>query len=192
MLKDRAQKASALRLCVSKRWLPYLEVEVQPEQSLEKSRSLLTDIDVLAIASSPIGQSTRLVFDCKSGGRESAIGRAFWLRGVMTRANVAHGFIVMNDKVTITRDHRTSAADLSVIPMVSSLTFIGKNLLDDEVSTLYFQDVESYRAGIRITDENPDPDSGWFETWPEASHSICEFENALELLMLCSLRRKGM
>ena len=78
------------------------------------------------------------------------------------------------------------------IPIVSSLTFIGKNLLDDEVSTLYFQDVESYRAGIRITDENPDLDSGWFETWPEGRQSICEFENALELLMLCSLRRKGM
>jgi len=78
------------------------------------------------------------------------------------------------------------------IPIVSSLTYIGKNLLEDEVSTLYFQDVESHRAGVRITDENPDPDSGRFETWPEASHSICEFEQALELLMLCSLRRKGM
>lgn len=114
MLKDRAQKATALRLCISKRWLPQLEVEVEPAKRLDKSKLLLTDLDVLAVGPNPIGGHVRLVFDCKSGLRESAIGRAFWLHGVMTRVAAAHGFIVLNDKVAIAQDHRISASDLAV------------------------------------------------------------------------------
>ena len=77
------------------------------------------------------------------------------------------------------------------IPIVSSLVYVGKNFGDDEVSTLYFQDVESYLAGVRLTDDNADPDSAWFESWPEDSfHAVFDFEHALEQLMKCSLRRK--
>lgn len=114
MLKDRAQKATALALSVSKRWLPQLEVEIEASQPLAKSKFLLTDIDVLAIAPSPVGAHVRMIFDCKSGAKESAIGRAFWLRGVMTKANASHGFVVLNQKVAIEHDHRISASDLNV------------------------------------------------------------------------------
>lgn len=114
MLKDRAQKASALRLCVSKRWFPQMEVEVEPAKSFEKSKTLLTDLDVLAVAPAPVGPHIRVLFDCKSGERESAIHRAFWLHGVLTRVSGAQGFVILNDKVRIQRDHRVSAADLTV------------------------------------------------------------------------------
>lgn len=114
MLKDRAQKSTALRLCISKRWLPQLEVDIEASKRIEKSKFLLTDIDVLSISPSPIGSNVRLVFDCKSGAKESAIGRAFWLHGVMTRASSTHGFVVLNEKVKISHDHRISASDLSV------------------------------------------------------------------------------
>jgi hypothetical protein len=114
MLKDRAQKATALKLSVAKLWLPYLEVEVESTQKFERSKFLLTDIDVLSVAPGPISGNVRLVFDCKSSAKESAIGRAFWLHGVMTRASAAHGFVVLNPKVSIKRDHRVSASDLGV------------------------------------------------------------------------------
>ncbi|WP_321968364.1 hypothetical protein [Burkholderia cepacia] len=114
MLKDRAQKATALALSVSKRWLPQLEVEIEASTRIERSKFLLTDIDVLAVAPAPIGGHVRMVFDCKSGAKESAIGRAFWLHGVMTRAAAAQGFVVLNEKVAIKHDHRISASELSV------------------------------------------------------------------------------
>lgn len=114
MLKDRAQKATALALSISKRWFPQLEVEIEASQRLEKSKFLLTDIDVLAIAPSPVGGHVRMIFDCKSGAKESAIGRSFWLRGVMTKASASHGFLVLSEKVAIEHDHRISASDLSV------------------------------------------------------------------------------
>ncbi|MDA0573920.1 hypothetical protein [Burkholderia gladioli] len=114
MLKDRAQKASALRLAVSKRWLPQLEVDIEPSLRMEKSKYLLTDLDVLAIAPATFGAHTRMIFDCKSGAKESAIGRAFWLHGVMARSSAAHGFVVLNEKVTVNREHRISASDLNI------------------------------------------------------------------------------
>lgn len=114
MVKDRAQKALALRLSVSKGWLPQLEVEVEPSRRLERSKSLLTDIDVLAIAQSVISGHERFIFDCKSGARESGIGRSFWLHGVMARVGAKHGFVVLPEKAKIVHDHRLSAADLSV------------------------------------------------------------------------------
>jgi len=114
MLKDRAQKAQALKLCVSKSWLPQLEVNIEPAQRLEKTKFLLTDLDVLAIARNPIGELTKIVFDCKSGLRESPIGRTFWLKGVMEKVRANHGFILLNDRINISRDHRASATELSV------------------------------------------------------------------------------
>lgn len=114
MLRDRALKASALRLCVSKRWLPQLEIDVEARTRTERSKYLLTDIDVLAFAPDAITGLNRAIFDCKSGGKESPIGRAFWLRGLMDRMNVSHGFLLLSSNVNVSRDHRFGAADLNV------------------------------------------------------------------------------
>lgn len=114
MLKDRAQKSLALKLCISKRWLPQLEIEIEAETRVSKSKHMLTDIDVLAVVPGAIAGNSRLIFDCKSGARESAIGRAFWLYGVMKKSSTEHGFIVLSEKVKITHDHRISASEFGV------------------------------------------------------------------------------
>ncbi len=114
MLKDRAQKALALKFCISKRWLPQLEVNIESSKRLEKQNLLLTDLDVLAVALSPVGEQVKFIFDCKSGNRESPIGRVFWLKGVMEKTHSSHGFILMNSKMNIGKDHRLTAADLNI------------------------------------------------------------------------------
>jgi hypothetical protein len=114
MLKDRAQKAMALKLAISMRWLPQLEIEVESETRLARSKYMLTDIDVLAVAPGTIAGNARLIFDCKSGTKESAIGRAFWLYGLMRKSSTEHGFIILNEKVGIAHDHRISASDFNV------------------------------------------------------------------------------
>jgi hypothetical protein len=132
MIKDRAQKAHALRLCVSKGWLPQLEVEVEPTTRIDRSRNLLTDIDVLAVSNSALAQHERFLFDCKSGAKESGIGRAFWLRGVMTRVGAKYGFVVLPEKARILHDHRISAADMSIsILHDSELTSFGASIGGD-------------------------------------------------------------
>lgn len=114
MLKDRAQKAQALRLCISKSWLPQLEVNIEPSQRVERTKYLLTDLDVLAITKDPIGAMSKIVFDCKSSPKESPIGRTFWLKGVMDKVGASHGFVFLNDRINISQDHRISASELAI------------------------------------------------------------------------------
>lgn len=114
MLKDRGQKALALKFCVSKRWLPQLEIEIEPNTRISTSKNMLTDIDVMGVTQASLSGSDRVIFDCKSGLRESPIGRTFWLSGVMSKTRSSHGFIIMNDKLNIMHDHRISAYDMKI------------------------------------------------------------------------------
>jgi len=71
LVKDRAQKASALRYIVAKRWFPQLEIDVLPKISTTKNK-LITDIDVLGSVPDEFLGYRAFLFDCKSG-RESPI-----------------------------------------------------------------------------------------------------------------------
>ena len=72
----------------------------------------LTDVDVLGIRFLEDLEQRRVAVDCKSGRNVSAIGRAFWLRGVMHHFGGHHGYVVL------TRDfpgyQREAAASLGV------------------------------------------------------------------------------
>lgn len=159
MLKDRAQKATALKFCVSKRWLPQLEVEIEPSNRLERSKFLLTDLDVLCITTSPVGMHSKVVFDCKSGTRESAIGRAFWLRGVMTKVGADHGFVVLNSKLKLSRDHRISASELGVSLLHDSefadlaQGLQGSIKLQSDYSLV--SDIEAWEAFLELRSKSP-------------------------------------
>lgn len=157
MLKDRAQKALALKLSISKRWLPQLEIEIEAETRLSKSKHMLTDIDVLAVVPGPISGNTRLIFDCKSGARESAIGRAFWLYGVMRKSSTEHGFIILNEKVKITHDHRISASDFGV-------SLVHENELEDlaqcmggttRIDGAFLADIDTWDKFLAISGKYP-------------------------------------
>lgn len=75
-------------------------------------------------------------------------------------------------------------------PLVLSMVFIGMNLDDDETDTVYFQDALSYDFGVRLSE---DPEPGTFMLFhcpPDALGAIFEFDQALDELMKCSIRRK--
>lgn len=78
------------------------------------------------------------------------------------------------------------------VPLVRSIVFIGRNLGDDDdTDTIYFQDVDSYLGGIRFSD-NPTPGSClFFHCSADDLGAIFEFEQALDELMKCSVRRKA-
>ena len=75
-----------------------------------------------------------------------------------------------------------------LIPSMEAVVFVGRNLEKGDIEQVYFQDIDSYREGIRYdsTEGHANFDS-FMES--EMSH-IFEYENALELLMACSLRRR--
>lgn len=76
-----------------------------------------------------------------------------------------------------------------LIPLMETLVFVGKNLDGNEPDLLYFQDVESYRQGIRHG--SSDEGKAKFHLRREKKvRYIFEFEQALNELMKCSLRRR--
>jgi|SRR5580765_5146267 hypothetical protein len=83
--------------------------------------------------------------------------------------------------------------DKMLLPIMRPVVFIGKNLEPGDASRVYFQDAESYRSGSRR--DSPDPDTyAFFESFPETEtgdvSTIYEYEDALDELMRCALRRR--
>jgi len=77
-----------------------------------------------------------------------------------------------------------------LIPVVGTWVYVGRGLdPDDADNHYYFQDVESYRQGIRYRSARPD--NARFQLGSESGMKhIFEYDRALEELMKCSLRRR--
>ena len=77
-----------------------------------------------------------------------------------------------------------------LIPIVETWVFAGRKLdPEDEDDRLYFQDVESWRDGVRYGSPNAETANFQAPTENNINH-IFEYERALEVLMSCSLRRR--
>ena len=89
----------------------------------------------------------------------------------------------------------TFVDDEMLIPTIDTVVFIGRNLDQHDFGKVYFQDVSSYRQGVRYDSEydaQADVSPVRFFSGPEAeTNHIFEFENALEVLMKCSLSRNA-
>jgi hypothetical protein len=77
------------------------------------------------------------------------------------------------------------------IPIMQPLVFVGKNFHENDTRSLNFQDIDSYQQGICYDSATDDDHATFFECSEGALNNIFEYEHALEVLMLCSLRRRG-
>ena len=77
-----------------------------------------------------------------------------------------------------------------LIPTLEPLIFLGRNLRANDEGRLYFQNFESHRQGLRYDSATADQYS-FFQTGTAKNiKHIFEYENALDLLMGCALRRR--
>ncbi|NJL27369.1 MAG: hypothetical protein HC897_05480 [Thermoanaerobaculia bacterium] len=76
------------------------------------------------------------------------------------------------------------------IPILEPLFFVGRNLEPGDVGQVYFQDVYSYKDGIRYDSEPGEYEADFYAGSEDELQHMFEFENALELLLKCSLRRQ--
>jgi len=74
-----------------------------------------------------------------------------------------------------------------LIPTMEALVYIGRDLDPDDPGQMYFQDIESHRRGVRYQ-TSEDHDCARFYSGTEVHH-IVDYEQALEELLRCSLRR---
>jgi len=81
----------------------------------------------------------------------------------------------------------TFADDDMHIPILQTLVFVGRT--SDGI--VRFQDVETYRAGVRFDNVRDEDHAVFFECSGDQLNCIFEFEQALDLLLGCSLRRRN-
>ena len=80
--------------------------------------------------------------------------------------------------------------DDMLIPIVETLVFAGKDLEPEEVGVAYFQDVESYREGVRYGWDTNDGSATFYSGPENELNHIFTYEHALDELLRCSIRRR--
>lgn len=80
------------------------------------------------------------------------------------------------------------ADEALLLPIMETLVFTGRRAGEGGSAVLYFQDLGSYRAGIKRG--SPDADSAVFYAQDEQNlNHIFAWEHALDALIQCALRR---
>lgn len=75
-------------------------------------------------------------------------------------------------------------------PVIETLIFVGQNLGPEDEGRVYFQDLESYYEGIRYETSTQDDGAVFYAQQGKQLNHIFQYENALNELLRCSLRRQ--
>ena len=79
-----------------------------------------------------------------------------------------------------------------LIPTMETLVFVGRNLESGDKGRVFFQDVRSYRKGVKYDWEATDAIGTFYSGSENQIGHIFEFEQALDNLLRCLLRRRKM
>lgn len=112
MNKDLAQKQKAVRFCVATGMVPYMEVVVRYVADVTEAQSDISDVDVLGIRPSGLQSQKKVVFDCKTQQKVSAISRALWAAGLIKLIDASEGFVILNKAAP--EGHRLAANTIGV------------------------------------------------------------------------------
>src|ERR1700749_1986464 len=96
--KDRFQKELAVRFCLARGGVPFVEVVVRSSVDRSDSVEVLTDLDVLGIESIWDGGLRRTIFDCKTANKLSSINRTFWAAGVKEYTHCNEAYVILGRK----------------------------------------------------------------------------------------------
>jgi hypothetical protein len=78
-----------------------------------------------------------------------------------------------------------------LIPVMEPVVFIGRNLAPNDAGRVYFQDIDSYRRGVRYSTAMEEDEPVFHSGSEDSMSHVFEFERALDVLMKCSLRRSS-
>jgi hypothetical protein len=110
--KDRFQKELAVRYCIARGMVPFLEVVVRSVSDLSDTSEVLTDLDVVGVEAVGDGGLRRTIFDCKSSGKMSSVNRAFWAAGVKEYVGCNDAYVILKSRAV--NNHRLSALTVNV------------------------------------------------------------------------------
>jgi hypothetical protein len=112
MIKDIYQKLKAVRYCVALGIVPHMEVVVRFSSELSEAPSNITDIDVLGIKPCSDSPSNRILFDCKTLNKMSAVNRALWAKGLIELTHCNEAFVILSKSAP--EAHRLAGNSLGV------------------------------------------------------------------------------
>ena len=136
--KDRFQKELAIRYCLTKGMVPFLEVVAPSISDLSDSPEVLTDLDVVGVEVDSDGVQRYVFFDCKTSKRMSPINRAFWAAGVKTYIGYDQVYVILKTRPLI--NHRLSALTINVdLYDETSFRELGRRLDEAYPSDDYYQ-----------------------------------------------------
>ena len=110
--KDRFQKELAVRFCLARGTVPFVEVVVRSSSDLSDTVEVLTDLDVVGIEATGDGSLRKTIFDCKTSNKLSSINRAFWAAGVKEYTRCNEAYVILRGKAV--HNHRISALAMNV------------------------------------------------------------------------------
>ncbi|MEM8974923.1 MAG: hypothetical protein AAGD43_22920 [Pseudomonadota bacterium] len=110
--KDRFQKELAIRYCLARGQIPFVEVVVRGQADLSDTVEVLTDLDVLGVDAVGDGSLRRTLYDCKTSNKLSSINRAFWASGVLSYTGCNDAIVIQRNKAV--SNHRISALTVNV------------------------------------------------------------------------------
>lgn len=79
--------------------------------------------------------------------------------------------------------------DEMLIPVLEPLVFVGMDFEFDDSGLVYFQDVDSYRRGVRYSEATSDGEAKFLIGSKSELGHLFQYERALDILLACSLRR---
>lgn len=80
--------------------------------------------------------------------------------------------------------------DKLLVPTMRTVVFVGRNFEPDEQGRVYFQDIDSYREGIRWETMRDDACAEFLNGSEAELGHVFEYEHALDVLIACSLRTR--
>lgn len=80
--------------------------------------------------------------------------------------------------------------DDMLIPTMETLVFIGNDLEGGDHGMVYFQDIHSYREGVRHASATDESYANFYKGSANEISHIFEYESFLSELMKCALRRR--
>lgn len=83
------------------------------------------------------------------------------------------------------------ADDAMLLPTMEPMVFIGRNLDTNDAGAVYFQDINSYQQGVRHDSTAKNENAAFYSGAENETSQVFQYEQALEELMRCSLRRRG-
>jgi hypothetical protein len=78
-----------------------------------------------------------------------------------------------------------------LVPHLYPLIFLGHDLDSDSTNLRYFQDFDSYLAGVRYGTQGQENSECFQAYGAEEGNHIFDYEHALQALMSCALKRRG-